>query len=214
MSLWAAVGEMERLLPDSDYMRAVYFGSARIDDPEHPTYLETEYLSTELSKLGMDCVTGGGPALMTAASRGASRGGQGHILVHGACIEQVNREEKPNPFLTRAFTHRCFPTRLHQFVVLGRQGIFIGLRGAGIGTLLEVMLVWQLLQVAHIIGCPLVCIGDFWAELKDLMRKHMVPNGCARDEEIDILQVVHHVDDVIAIAAKTQEKFLALKVAS
>lgn len=214
LSLWAAVDEMERLLPDSEFMRAVYFGSARINDPSHPIYEETRYLSMELARLGFDCVTGGGPALMHAASEGASLGGNSRILIHGACIQQVNREEVPSPLLMRAFTHRSFPSRLHHFVVLGRRGIFIGLRAAGIGTLLEVLLIWQMLQVAHIIGCPLVVLGEFWDDLKEVMRKHMVRDGTATGAEIDILRVVYHPDDVIAIAAEEQKKFFALKAAS
>ncbi len=214
MSLWAAVGKMERLLPDSNFMRAVYFGSARISDPSHPIYQETKYLSGELARLfKMDCVTGGGPSLMAAASEGAALSGEDDIIVHGACIEQVNRDEKPNPFLMKSFTHQVFPTRLHQFAIQGRRGIFIGLRAAGIGTLLETVLIWNLLQVAHVAGCPLVGIGVFYDDLKEVLRKHMVPNGTANDAEIDILQVVYHVDDVIPIAAKAHKEFVSLKLA-
>jgi predicted Rossmann-fold nucleotide-binding protein len=61
--------------------------------------------------------------------------------------------------VTEAFEHKTFFTRLHHFVLV--SDAFIVCPG-GIGTVLEMMLVWQLLQVRHLHDTPLILAGDFW----------------------------------------------------
>jgi predicted Rossmann-fold nucleotide-binding protein len=43
----------------------------------------------------------------------------------------------------------------------------------GIGTVLEAMLVWQLLQVRKLHDTPLIFAGDMWAELVEWARRYM-----------------------------------------
>src|SRR5947209_3465133 len=44
----------------------------------------------------------------------------------------------------------------------------------GIGTVLEAMMIWQLLQVRHVADTPLIFVGKMWAELVDWAKKHML----------------------------------------
>ena len=67
-------------------------------------------------------------------------------------------EQEVNAFVTSAFEHRTFFTRLHQFVLT--SDAFVVAPG-GIGTVLEMMLIWQLLQVRHLTDTPLVLVGIF-----------------------------------------------------
>ena len=53
-------------------------------------------------------------------------------------------EQEVNAFVTEAFEHGTFFTRLHHFVLV--SDAFVVVPG-GIGTVLETMMVWQLLQV-------------------------------------------------------------------
>jgi predicted Rossmann-fold nucleotide-binding protein len=52
-----------------------------------------------------------------------------------------------NPFVEQAFEHATFFTRLHQFVLMSDAYI---VAPGGLGTLLESMMIWQLLQVRHL----------------------------------------------------------------
>src|SRR5262249_46837331 len=71
-------------------------------------------------------------------------------------------EQEVNAFVTQAFEHRTFFTRLHQFVLA--SDAFIVAPG-GIGTVLETMMIWQLLQVRHLEDTPLILVGKMWPGL-------------------------------------------------
>jgi predicted Rossmann-fold nucleotide-binding protein len=61
--------------------------------------------------------------------------------------------------------------RLHQFVLM--SDAFIVMPG-GIGTLLEAMMIWQLLQVGHLQKTPLILVGKMSAELVAWCRQNML----------------------------------------
>lgn len=67
-----------------------------------------------------------------------------------------------NAFVTQAYEQRTFIARLHQFVLM--SDAFVVMLG-GIGTLLEVMMIWQLLQVGHLQNTPLILVGKMYGEL-------------------------------------------------
>jgi hypothetical protein len=73
-------------------------------------------------------------------------------------------EQEANPFVEQAFEHKTFFTRLHHFVL--SSDAFVVAPG-GIGTVLELMMVWQLLQVRHVHDTPLILVGKMWADLVD-----------------------------------------------
>src|SRR5215470_9209787 len=69
--LWDVVAELTRLrrTQRSNY-RVTIFGSARARPGVYP-YDEVKRLAAELTTLGCDIITGGGPGLMQAANEGA-----------------------------------------------------------------------------------------------------------------------------------------------
>ena len=96
--------------------------------------------------MGCDILSGGGPGLMQAANEGAHSvdpKGRGRSI--GINIE-LPFEQQVNPFVTQASEHRTFFSRLHHFMIM--SDAFVVTPG-GIGSLLELALVWQLLQVRH-----------------------------------------------------------------
>jgi len=86
--------------------------------------------------MGCDIITGGGPGLMQAANEGAAAVPD---RTHSFGIRvDLPFEQEVNAFVTQAFEHRTFFTRLHQFVL--SSDAFIVAPG-GIGTVLETMMI-------------------------------------------------------------------------
>jgi len=170
-NLWAVANDLSRIKPPaSEAYRVTIFGSARAK-PGEPLYEEVKWLARELASRGCDIVSGGGPGLMQAANEGCNLGDpEDRVRSIGIRVE-LPFEQQPNPFIEQLYTHQTFYTRLHQFVRLSSAFVVVG---GGVGTLLEMSLVWQLLQVRHVQGVPLVLVGDMWKALVQWAREHMV----------------------------------------
>src|SRR5438477_7791398 len=70
LNLWDVVNNLTRMRPVTRHRyRVTIFGSARVP-PNHWVYGAVRDLSSELTRLGCDIVTGGGPGLMQAANEG------------------------------------------------------------------------------------------------------------------------------------------------
>src|SRR5262249_57430430 len=107
-------------------------------------------------------------------------------------------EQEVNAFVTQTFEHRTFFTRLHQFVLA--SDAFIVAPG-GIGTVLETMMIWQLLQVRHLQNTPLILVGRMWPGLIEWAQSFMLSSELplASAEDIAIPQCVPSGDEAIAI---------------
>ena len=171
LNLWDAVNSLTRLRPTKrPRYRATIFGSARVPK-DHWVYEAVRDLTAELTRLGCDIVTGGGPGLMQAANEGvalAEPGGKGRSM--GIRVD-LPFEQEVNAFVTEAFEHRTFFTRLHHFVLV--SDAFVVVPG-GIGTVLETMMIWQLLQVRKLHDVPLILAGKMYADLVEWCRKYML----------------------------------------
>jgi predicted Rossmann-fold nucleotide-binding protein len=205
--LWGVANELARIQPPRPkYFRVTMFGSSRIR-PGDEIYDEVRHLAADLSAMGCDIVTGGGPGLMQAANEGAKLGDP-HNLTRsfGLPIQLPRREEEPNPFVEKIYHHRTFFSRLHHFVRL--SSAFIVVRG-GIGTMLETALVWQLLQVRHVDDTPLILIGDMWKDLVAWSKQHMLgsdPN-LAGPDDLAIPLCVPDVEAACALIAERKAVF-------
>ncbi len=199
LSLWDVVNELSRLRPTKrERYRATIFGSARVK-PGAYGYEEAKRVAALLSELGCDIITGGGPGLMQAANEGAaSAGGTGRSV--GIRVD-LPFEQEVNPFVEQAFEHKTFFSRLHQFVLT--SDIFIVAPG-GIGTVLEMMMVWQLLQVRHLSGTPLVLVGRMWPPLIDWAKAYLLTTDppLASAEDLEIPQCAHDADEAVALVRR------------
>jgi uncharacterized protein (TIGR00730 family) len=170
--LWDTVNSLTRLRPTKrDRYRVTIFGSARVDS-NHWVYAAVRDTAAELTRLGCDIVTGGGPGLMQAANEGVKLADPtgAHQKSVGIRVE-LPFEQDVNAFVTDAFEHKTFFTRLHHFVLV--SDAFIVTPG-GIGTVLETLMVWQLLQVRHLHDTPLILAGHFWDGLIDWAKAVML----------------------------------------
>jgi uncharacterized protein (TIGR00730 family) len=189
-SLWDTVNNLARLRPTKrDRYRVSIFGSARVE-PSHWVYAAVRDVAAELTRLGSDIVTGGGPGLMQAANEGVKLADPDGSRQKSMGIRiELPFEQDANAYVTEAHKHKTFFTRLHHFVLV--SDAFIVTPG-GIGTVLEMLMVWQLLQVRHLHDTPLILAGRFWDGLLDWARSVMLrPDvGLISPEDLQIPQVL------------------------
>jgi uncharacterized protein (TIGR00730 family) len=204
--LWDIVNNLTRLRPSKrERYRVTIFGSARAK-PGSYVYNEVKRVAAALADMGCDIITGGGPGLMQAANEGAASVDapqRSHSI--GIRVE-LPFEQEVNPFVQQAFEHKTFFTRLHQFVLT--SDAFVVAPG-GIGTVLELMMVWQLLQVKHVQDCPLILVGKMWRDLVDWARTHLTTSQppLANPEDMDIPRCVDTADEAIALIREHHAKW-------
>jgi uncharacterized protein (TIGR00730 family) len=197
LALWDVVNNLSRLRPSRrDRYRVTIFGSARVQ-PGTFVYEETKRVAAALAEMGCDIVTGGGPGLMQAANAGAAAAPAGSGRSIGIRVD-LPFEQEVNAFVTEAFEHRTFFTRLHQFVIA--SDAFVVAPG-GIGTVLETMMIWQLLQVQHLEATPLILVGKMWPGLIEWVRSSMlaVDSPLVNAEDVGIPRCVANGDEAIGL---------------
>jgi len=201
LGLWDVVNNLTRLKPTHrDFYRVTIFGSARAK-PGTIAYEETKRVSKALAEMGCDIITGGGPGLMQAANEGVDLAGEAHSM--GIRVD-LPFEQEVNPFVELAYEHRTFFTRLHHFVLA--SDAFIVAPG-GIGTVLETMMIWQLLQVRHLEQTPLIMVGRMWPGLVEWVRDAMLSfeTPLINPEDVAIPVCVANSDEAIAIIRRHKE---------
>jgi uncharacterized protein (TIGR00730 family) len=203
LDLWKAVNTLTRLRPSRrERYRVAIFGSARAK-PGTFVYDEVKRAATAFAEMGCDIVTGGGPGLMQAANEGAASGGAPGSL--GIRVE-LPFEQGANPFVEQAFAHETFFTRLHHFVIA--SDAFVVVPG-GIGTVLETLMIWQLLQVRHVEHVPLILVGKMWKGLVDWARVSMLDPrlALANAEDLQIPQCLDTADEAIAVVRELHTRW-------
>ena len=198
MGLWDVVNNLTRLRPTRrERYRVTIFGSARVPE-DHWVYAAVRDVAEELTRMGCDIITGGGPGLMAAANEGTKRADSDAPDRSVGIRVQLPFEQDVNSFVSQAYEHRTFFTRLHQFVLM--SDAFVVMPG-GIGTVLEAMMIWQLLQVGHLQGTPLILAGKMYAELVAWCRHHMLEPGLhlANPEDITLPSCVDDGPGILQI---------------
>jgi uncharacterized protein (TIGR00730 family) len=171
-------------------------------------YEEVKRAASAFASMGCDIVTGGGPGLMQAANEGAaSGGGTGSV---GIRID-LPFEQDVNPFVAQAFEHETFFTRLHHFVLA--SDAFVVVPG-GIGTVLETLMIWQLLQVRHVDNVPLILVGKMWRGLVEWASTSMLDPRLqlASPEDLRIPHCLDTADEAIAMVREMHAAWAAARV--
>ncbi|WP_432719319.1 LOG family protein [Jeongeupia wiesaeckerbachi] len=208
LKLWDVVDDLSKLRPQhTPHYHVTIFGSARIEEAT-PAYEAVKQLAAELAAMGCRIVTGGGPGLMQAANEGAREGAPDKPEASVGIRIDLDFEQHVNDFVGRVFEHKTFFSRLHHFIL--RSNAFIVTPG-GVGTLLELAMVWQLLQVRKLYGTPLILVGDMWHELVDWAQRYMVDNGAGLASGVDmqIPVVVDTIEDAVHLMREHHAKWLA-----
>jgi uncharacterized protein (TIGR00730 family) len=161
---------------------ASFFGSARTtrDDPEYALARETARL---VGEAGMAVITGGGPGVMEAASRGARDAG---ALSIGLGIE-LPFEQGLNDHLDIALEFHYFFARKIMFVRYASG--FVVFPG-GFGTLDELFESLTLIQTSKVRNFPVILVGtDYWCDLIEWLRDRVLAEGKISPHDLDLVTV-------------------------
>lgn len=204
--LYELIAWVDRRSPaEKRYFRVAIFGSSRIRI-EDENYARVRELARQLSHLGCDIVTGGGPGLMMAANEGARRGAYRFGTRSFGLTILLPLEEQPNPFVDDLSSHKTFYSRLHQFIRLSHAYIVVD---GGIGTTLEALMVFQLLQVGMMPrDRALVFVGDMWLGLRDWIAEEIEARDLAGRGTVELAHWVGTIEEAVEIVRGERDRFL------
>lgn len=169
------------------------FGSARMK-PSHPYYKKTVELSKRLAQEGLGVITGGGPGVMEAANKGASKG-KGKSV--GLNIE-LPFEQTPNPYANVPLDFHYFFSRKVCFAKYSMGFVYMP---GGFGTLDELAEVATLIQTQRMPQFPMVLFGKkFWGGLLRWWKKEMQDNNhFIGNNDLDLFTVTDSVEEAVDV---------------
>lgn len=138
------------------------FGSSRprAGDAE---YEEARELGKRLGQQGFAVCTGAYGGVMEAASRGAKEAGG---KTYGVTAEFFERQA--NQWVDVEVRKKTWEERLFELIELGDG--YVACKG-GTGTLVELAVVWEMLNKSVMEAKPVVVFGDFWQPILERVRE-------------------------------------------
>jgi uncharacterized protein (TIGR00730 family) len=169
------------------------FGGSKCG-PDSEEYQEARKLGALLAKAGFTICTGGYLGVMEAASRGAREAGG---RVFGIVMNQFKAE--PNRYLTDKVATDHFYDRLQNLIT--RSVGFVVFKG-GMGTVVELSLVWNKLQTRVLEKRPIVLIGDAWKQVVKAWQENLVVS----DEDVRLLLFANDAEEATQLIIQHSEK--------
>jgi len=183
--------------------RVAIFGSARIKRGD-PRYKLIQDLAKAIAAEGIDIVTGGGPGLMDAASRGHHSGRKGKNAYTVGLTIHLPKEQKESYHLDIKKDFHKFSSRLDNFIRLSNVVI---VAPGGIGTTLELMYIWQLVQVKHSCDLPIILFGKVWTDFIKWIKKGPLKNKFLDKEDLALLYHVKNCDEAMKLIKESYAEF-------
>ena len=175
------------------------FGGARFGEGS-PYYVAARETATLLCKQNLAVLTGGGPGIMEAASRGCYEAGGVSVGLNIV----LPREQHPNPYQSISLTFRYFFIRKLMFV---RHAMAYVIFPGGFGTMDEFFESLTLIQTTKIRRFPIVPFGGSsrrgWL---DWMRPETLPPGCIGAGDLDLFHLAETPQAVADIIGCHQEQ--------
>lgn len=138
------------------------FGSSR-PEAGHVDYQEARVLGAALVRRGFAICTGGYGGVMEAASRGAKEAGG---KTYGITAEFFSR--KVNEWVHVEVRKKTWQERL--FALIEMADGFVACKG-GTGTLVELAVVWEMLNKSVMRDKPMAVLGHFWQPILERVRE-------------------------------------------
>jgi uncharacterized protein (TIGR00730 family) len=139
------------------------FGSSRPQEDD-AGYAEARSLGAGLAKAGFAVCSGGYGGVMEAASRGAKEAGG---KTYGVTADFFKRAAV-NAWIDVEVRVETWQERLFELIRLADG--FVACRG-GTGTLVELAVVWEMLNKSVIAAKPIAVLGEFWTPVLDRVRE-------------------------------------------
>ena len=186
---WRILRIMSEFVDSFDYMARMpemlvsVFGSARTKE-DNPLYAEARNTGKLLVDAGYGVITGGGPGIMEAASRGAFEAGGTSI---GLNIE-LPMEQHPNTYQTDSLSFRYFFVRKVCFL---KYSTALIVYPGGFGTLDELSEVLTMVQTHKINMVPIIFVGKkFWQGFIDWTQNTLLEEGMSSPDDMNLFKVV------------------------
>ena len=138
------------------------FGSSRPRAGE-PDYEQARSLGCALAGRSFVVCTGGYGGVMEAASRGAKEAGGRTLAVTAEFFRTT-----ANPWVDEEIRVKTWQDRL--FELIRRGDAYVACKG-GTGTLVELAVVWEMLNKGVMAGKPFVVLGEFWRPILERVRE-------------------------------------------
>ena len=159
------------------------FGSARSGE-NTPEYQSAKEIGRLLAENGYGVITGGGPGIMEAASRGAFEAGGRTV---GLNIE-LPHEQHPNHYQTVSLSFRYF--FLRKMCFLKYSTAIIAYPG-GFGTMDELCEVLTMIQTKKINLVPVILVGKkFWSGFTHWCSGTLLKNEMISPEDLSLFKIV------------------------
>ncbi len=177
------------------------FGSSRTP-ATNPYYAQAEKLGRLLVENDFAVITGGGPGIMEAASKGAYEAGGPSV---GLNIYLPN-EQLANAYQNVSLDFRYFFCRKVMFVKYATA--FVCFPG-GFGTMDEFFESMTLIQTEKTARFPVILVGSgFWGPLVSWMGEHQLKPDYISTSDLDLFQITDDVDWAADHLAKCHRKHL------
>jgi uncharacterized protein (TIGR00730 family) len=164
------------------------FGSSRPREGE-TDYEEARALGRALAGNGFAVCSGGYGGVMAGVSRGAKEAGG---KTYGVTAEFFSA--KVNPWVDVEVRVTTWQERLFELIRLANG--FVACKG-GTGTLVELAVVWEMLNKSVMTAKPFAALGDFWHPIIERIREvetaHQAPWGEANDRLVHVAETPEDV---------------------
>jgi uncharacterized protein (TIGR00725 family) len=181
------------------------FGSSRPREGD-AEYEEARELGKALAGRGFAVCSGGYGGVMEAVSRGAKDAGG---KTYGVTAEFFGR--RANAWIDVEVRKKTWEERLFALIELGDG--FVTCKG-GTGTLVELAVVWEMLNKSVMAGKPCVVLGDFWQPILERVREVEQGPGAAKGSRVwgeangNLVHSAKKIEDVVEyLAEKMKDEF-------
>lgn len=179
------------------YERVTVFGGASTHPGDIP-YVDAERLGRLLGQAGITVINGGYIGTMEAVSKGASEAG-GHVI-GVTCSEIENwRSVGVNPYIQEECRCQTLSERLETMINICDAAIALP---GGVGTLTEILYLWNHLIVQAVPLKPLIIVGEAWLAVLDVFFTHL--DGYTPETQRRLVQSVPDVDTAAQIIITSQ----------
>jgi uncharacterized protein (TIGR00725 family) len=138
------------------------FGSSRPRAGDSD-YEEARRLGGELARRGFQVCSGGYAGVMEAVSRGAKEAGGRTIAITSTFFRT-----QANAWVDEEHAASSWQERLFELIRFGEG--YVACKG-GTGTLVELAVVWEMLNKGVMASKPFVALGDFWGPIIERVRE-------------------------------------------